>query len=108
MIIGGIALLGIASAVSAGMLHSLFRCGRGFLAASYAVFVGIMGAAAGVMFLVGAVPFAVIFSVAFVFGLVALRRRKHRFAFGSANLKVGGDGGVLFFMCRHIFISSPN
>ncbi|CAB1097817.1 unnamed protein product [Ectocarpus sp. CCAP 1310/34] len=88
VIVGGVALLGIASLVSFGMLHSLFRCGRGFLAASYAVFVGIFGAAAGVMFLVGAVPAAVMFSVVFVFGLVALRRRKHRFAFGSANLKV--------------------
>ncbi|CAN0421906.1 unnamed protein product, partial [Ectocarpus sp. 12 AP-2014] len=88
VIVGGVALLGIASLVSAGMLHSLFRCGRGFLAASYAVFVGIMGAVAGVMFLVGAVPAAVVFSVVFAFGLVALRRRKHRFAFGSANLKV--------------------
>ena len=106
-IVGGVALLGIASVVSAGMLHSLFHCGRGFLHASYATFVGLFGAIAAVLLLCGAVGGSVFFFAVFAFGLVALRRRKHRIAFGSANLKVylGGGGvgvskGVRFEFCK--------
>lgn len=94
-IVGGVALLGIASVVSAGMLHSLFHCGRGFLHASYATFVGLFGAIATVLLLCGAVGGSVFFFAVFAFGLVALRRRKHRIAFGSANLKVRVGVGVV-------------
>eukprot|EP00752_Nemacystus_decipiens_P002056 g1968.t1 len=87
-IVGGVALLGLAAVVSAGMLHSLFHCGRGFLHASYATFVGLFGAIAAVLLLFGAVGVSLFFFVVFAVGLVALRRRKHRIAFGSANLKV--------------------
>ncbi|CAM9101232.1 unnamed protein product [Scytosiphon promiscuus] len=88
IILGGTALLAIASLVSAGMLHSLFHCGRGFLAASYAAFVGLFGAIATVLLFCGAVGSSLIFFAIFAVGMVALRRRKHRIAFGSANLKV--------------------
>jgi len=87
-IMGGVSLLAIAGLISAGMLHSLFHCGRGFLHASYATFVGLFGAIGAIMLLAGSLFGSIFFFAIFAFGLVALRRRKHRIAFGSANLKV--------------------
>lgn len=87
-IVGGVAFLAIAALVSAGMLHSLFRCGRGFLGRSYAVFVGLFAGIAAVMLAAGAFGAAVFFFAIFAFGAVIMHRRKKRIAFGSANLKV--------------------
>lgn len=87
-IVGGAAFLGIASLVSAGMLHSLFHCGRSFLGRSYAVFVGLFAVIATALLAAGAVGASVFFFAIFALGLVVLRRRKKRIAFGSANLKV--------------------
>lgn len=87
VIMGGVSLLAIAGLVSAGMLHSLFHCGRGFLRGSYATFVGLFGGI-GFMSLLAGSPAGIFFLAIFAFGLVTLRRRKHSFAFGSANLKV--------------------
>lgn len=96
IILGGSALLAIASLVSAGMLHSLFHCGRGFLAGSYAAFVGLFGAIGALLLLGGAFGPSLVFLAIFAVGLVALRRRKHRIAFGSANLKVRSWWGGLW------------
>lgn len=88
LFVGAAAMVTVAGFVTAGMLLTIVRCGRGILISSYATFTALMGALA--LLAVFVHPAAGVFpAIMCAAGIFIICRRRNWIAFSGANLKVG-------------------